>query len=352
MKISYSQTELLPYSLGGLLYTPATNKTIAKKLINKTYDKLNAIVFCLEDSIKKENLRDAEKQLKETLEILEKSGADLPLLFVRVRSCAHLEFIHFFLGAQEHMLTGYVLPKFDMKNSKLYCRKILEYNAHREKPLYIMPILESHAVAGIEGRVSNLAKIKNELDLVKEYVLNVRVGGNDFSNIYGIRRNSRQNIYEIGVIRDILVNIINVFASDYVVSGPVWEYFGTDPNGQWADGLRKEIELDLLNGFVGKTAIHPSQLPVIYDSLKVDINDYRDAKSILGWDAEIGVAKSAAGDRMNELTCHTRWAKRTLIMAKIYGIKTKNPKIEDIVFDGGKLFDKDQQEIKSSGIVR
>ena len=338
MEILYSKTELLPYSLGGLLYTPATNKTIAKKLINKTYDKLNAIVFCLEDSIKEENLKDAERQLKTTLKTLKESGKDVPLLFVRVRSCFHLEFIHYFLGEEEKILTGYVLPKFDMKNSKAYCRKILEYNAHREKPLYIMPILESHAVAEIESRVSNLTKIKNELDLVKEYVLNVRVGGNDFSNIYGIRRNSRQNIYEIGVIRDILVNIINVFASDYVVSGPVWEYFGTDPDGQWADGLRREVELDLLNGFIGKTAIHPSQLPVIYDSLKVDINDYMDAKKILGWDAEIGVSKSAAGDRMNELTCHSKWAKRTLIMAKIYGIKRKTPNTEDLVFEKGKLF--------------
>lgn len=90
--------------------------------------------------------------------------------------------------------------------------------------------------------------------------MNIRVGGNDFSNLYGLRRNEHQNIYEIGVIRDILANIINVFADTYVVSGPVWEYFKKGSDTAWEKGLRKEIELDLLNGFIGKTCIHPSQL--------------------------------------------------------------------------------------------
>ena len=353
MESFYNKSDLIPYSLGGLLYTPATNKTIAQKIINKTYDKLNAIVFCLEDSIKEENLKSAENQLKITLNTLMNSNATLPLIFVRIRSCEHMDFIHYFLGNTENVLTGYVLPKFDMKNSKSYCRKILEYNSHRENKLYIMPILESHAVANVENSISNLTKIKNELDLVKEYVLNVRVGGNDFSNIYGIRRNSRQNIYEIGVIRDILVNIINIFASDYVVSGPVWEYFGTDENAQWANGLRREVELDLLNGFVGKTAIHPSQLPVIFDSLKVDIDDYNDAKKIIDWDAEIGVEKSSAGDRMNELTCHVKWAKKTVIMAKIYGIKDRkdNDASGNIAIPQIKLFETKKGKAASSNSV-
>ena len=77
---------------------------------------------------------------------------------------------------------------------------------------------------------SGTVRAKRKVIKNKRIVLNIRVGGNDFSNMYGLRRNINQNIYEIGVIRDILVNIINVFGADFVVSGPVWEYFGSDAN--------------------------------------------------------------------------------------------------------------------------
>ena len=129
-----------------------------------------------------------------------------------------------------------------------------------------MPILESKTIADVGDRVNNLLIIKRHLDGIRDYVLNIRVGGNDFCNLYGLRRSETQNIYQIGVIRDTLVDIINIFSSDYIVSGPVWEYFGKDYSEPWAIGLRKEIEMDRLNGFIGKTAIHPSQIPIINES--------------------------------------------------------------------------------------
>lgn len=312
----------LPYRVGGLLYTPALNKSIGDKLVRNEIQYLSSLVFCLEDSIEDKSLPAAENQLKSTLLFLKTSNASLPLLFVRIRSVDHLKHIHYLLGNTEDILTGYVLPKFDLSNSTEYCQLIKEYNREREKTLYIMPILESQTVADIGNRVDVLWQIKNQLDDIHEYVLNVRVGGNDLSNMYGLRRKATQNNYQIGVIRDILVNIINVFASNYIVSGPVWEYFGSDPEGEWATGLRKEIELDLLNGFVGKTAIHPSQLPIIYEGLKVTQSDYEDALNILDWDnGGLAVSKSFSGDRMNEVKCHSRWAKRIVALANIYGIK-------------------------------
>lgn len=312
----------MPYRVGGLLYTPALNESIAKRIITNKYDKLTSLALCLEDSINDASLEKAEEQLRETLLTLQSSGVDLPLLFVRVRSVDHLEKIHMLLGEAESILTGYVLPKFDLTNCEAYCQKIREYNINRMNRLYIMPILESKTVADIGNRVDILWAIKGHLDAVHDYILNVRVGGNDFSNMYGLRRSETQNIYQIGVIRDILVNIINVFASDYVVSGPVWEYFGEDNTQPWADGLRKEIELDQLNGFIGKTAIHPSQLPIIYESLKVRKCDYDDASSIINWSTDgLAVAKSADGQRMNEVKCHYKWATRIMALAAIYGIR-------------------------------
>lgn len=320
-----NQGGILSYKVGGLLYTPALNKGIANKIVTQKIKDLTSIAFCLEDSITDNMLTEAEMQLKETLLFLSKSKVELPLVFVRVRSADHLKKVHSLFRECESVITGYVLPKFDLSNCGSFCEQIVEYNASREKPLYIMPILESKAVADIGKRVDNLWAIKQYIDEIREYVLNVRVGGNDFTNMYGIRRTESQTIYQIGVIRDILVDIINVFASDYVVSAPVWEYFGKNESQAWATGLRREIELDQLNGFLGKTAIHPSQLPIIFESLKVRKSDYEDAKTIVGWNGDgLAVAKGYNGQRMNEKKCHEKWAKRVLTLASIYGFRPDN----------------------------
>ena len=213
---------------------------------------MTSIVFCLEDSIKDEALPMAEIELCNTLSKLKESYSELPLLFVRVRTPEHMKKIHKMIEGQEDIITGYILPKFDLTNCDKYSNLIKEYNSNSNKKLYIMPILESSMVADIGCRVPALYELKEKLLRIKEYVLNIRVGGNDFSNMYGLRRNINQNIYEIGVIRDILVNIINVFGADFVVSGPVWEYFGSDANEEWKHGLIRELELDKLNGFIGK----------------------------------------------------------------------------------------------------
>ena len=313
----------LPYQVGGLLYAPAIHPDLADKLADNAYPFLTALALCLEDSIQSEAVEEAEGALCATLAAIRARRSErLPLLFVRVRNPAHLLHLHARLHEEEDMLCGYILPKFDGSNAADYVAACKTINAGRETPLYVMPTLESRVVADIGTRAAELLDIRQHLDSVREYVLNVRVGGNDFCQLYGIRRSATQSIYDIGVIRDILVNILNVFGADYVVSGPVWECFGDEPNGLWAAGLRSELALDRLNGFVGKTAIHPSQLPLIYESLQVTRADYDDALGILNWTPKLlGVAKSTDRSRMNEKSCHTKWAERVLALGQIYGIR-------------------------------
>lgn len=322
-----SVSELLSYKIGGLLYAPAINTGIANKIAQSAYPCLTSMAFCLEDSILDCALPQAEESLLATLQAIKKRvpAEQLPLLFVRVRTPKHLEHIHELLSDVEDILVGYILPKFDSSNGGDYAEIITDINRGREKPLYFMPIIESRLAAVSLHRLEELNRIRNLLSTVQPYILNVRVGGNDFSNIFGMRRPVDRTIYDMGVIRDILVDISSVFSADYVVSGPVWEYFDSEGiRGAWSEGLSRELELDRLNGFTGKTAIHPSQLPIIYDSLKVSEEDYKDALNILGWDSElIGVAKSAEGGRMNEVKCHTRWARKIKILGDIYGIREK-----------------------------
>lgn len=322
-KLELKGKDYLAYRAGALLYSPAINTKIAQKILSHAFGKLPAFAFCLEDSIMNEALRLAETNLKLALQAIRsgKSG-NLPLLFVRVRTPEHLVRVHSLLQEDESVLTGYILPKFDLNNAKEYTSFFADVNKGREKPLYFMPILESSQIADICTRQETLYAIKNILSDIQQYVLGIRVGGNDLCNLYGLRRSVGQTIYDIAVVRNILADIINVFSRDYVVSGPVWEYYGTDVSGAWADGLRAEIALDRLNGFIGKTVIHPSQIQIILDSLSVSRRDYEDAKKLLNWDdKDFGVAKSVSGERMNEVKCHVNWAKKIMALADVYGIK-------------------------------
>jgi len=320
----FDERTRLAYALGGLLYTPPYNPGLADKIADGALPGLTSLAFCLEDAILDEALPQAELELCRSLAALKAKNLDaasLPLLFIRVRTPRHLQHIQELLGDFQQLLCGYILPKFDLSNSSAYIDLIRQINAGRNKPLYFMPILESPMLAEVGSRRSALQQLKDELERVHKYILNVRVGGNDFCSLFGLRRNVRQNIYQISVVRDILADIVNIFSDEYVLSGPVWEYFGDDPDAPWAQGLRAELALDRLNGFVGKTAVHPAQLPIIYDSLKVSRADQADAMRLLDWLPDnLGVAKSADGSRMNELKCHTNWALRTAILAEIYGI--------------------------------
>ncbi|NLI21470.1 MAG: HpcH/HpaI aldolase/citrate lyase family protein [Clostridiales bacterium] len=318
-------TNDLPFRVGALLYTPALREGIADKLEKNAYPCLSSLALCLEDSIRDSALAQAERAACRTLaQIGEKRipPERLPLIFLRIRSPEHMAHIHAMLGADAELLTGYILPKFDLANGHEYLRTLERLPRRDGRPLYAMPILESRMIAEVGTRRHALLHLKDLLDAAGPAVLNVRVGGNDLSNLYGLRRTAAQSVYDIGVIRDVLMDILNVFTADYLVSAPVWEYFGHDPEGAWAEGLRRELALDRMNGFIGKSAVHPAQLPLIRESLRVSRADYQDAAGILHWgSAELGVAKSLDGSRMNEVKCHGRWAARVRALGDLYGFR-------------------------------
>lgn len=312
------EDNFMPYKVGGLLYTPATDRNIVQHLKENTIKYITSLVLCLEDSITDDILGEAEINLKKIMGDL-RNTENLPLLFVRVRTPEHLQHIYDMLGDDAELLTGFVLPKFSLDNADKYLEITDRINSSLNRIMYIMPTVESPVFTTYNG-AEKLEMLKQKIDYAKKYVLNIRVGGNDFLNLYGLRRNIQQNIYQVGVVRNVLVNILNVFSGDYVVSGAVWEYYDNGTDDKWKTGLENELELDRLNGFIGKTAIHPSQLPVIYESLKPCRQDYEDAKHILSWTEKLGVSGSVSGNRMNEVKTHQKWAEKTLILGEIYGI--------------------------------
>ena len=163
-------------------------------------------------------------------------------------------------------------------------------------------------------------KHKDTLDKINELVLNIRVGGNDLCHMFGFRRHSDESIHRIRPISNIFSDIITVYGMDYVVSGPVWEYYA---GSNWDKGLLQEIQDDKLCGFTGKTVIHPNQISIVNSAYRVSRSDFNDAQSILNWNKNSNsfVSGSLSRERMNEYKTHNNWAQQTLFLAEAYGIQ-------------------------------
>lgn len=345
----YSDRSLLQYCLGATMYMPGT-KDFADAIVNKKYPGLASMVMCFEDACEEARVPEAENnsihlldELCRQLDMGTFDYKDLPLIFFRVRSVE--QFKHFSsMLKPEHikLITGFNFPKFNSSNAEAYYNHLVELNEKFGEIIYGMPIIEDYTVAYKESRLAELIAIKAVLDRHKELVLNVRVGGTDFSSCFGVRRGINYTIYDIMTVRDCLMDILNVFTrcNDYTVSGPVWEYFRASkkmkfqphlPNhsiqdtllkrapivNDAVDGLMRELILDQANGFMGKTCIHPTHLNYINGMLAVTREEYEDAEQIIQH-TEGGVIKGSKG--MNEIGPHHRWAEKIIMRARAYGV--------------------------------
>lgn len=329
-----SGKEILQYCVGGLLYMPAS-QSVAEKIIDGRLEKVKSMVLDLEDSLGDDMIGYGQRKIVETFEVLDKAIKDdrtdftiknVPLIFIRIRDFGQMRDIIDELGDMVYILTGFNIPKFDKTNCDKFVQEFKEVHDKVEADcgtsLYMMPIIENKLAMYRQLRMDNLLYINNCLRAISPYVLNIRVGGADFCSIFGIRRGIDECIYDIGAVRSVFSDIINVFGKNYVVSGPVWEYFGKNRGEAWEIGLKNEIKYDKLNGFIGKTCIHPSQLSAIQESLIVSDMDYQDALMILGINVNMqGVKKSAYENRMNEVKTHTKWAQKTIAIAHVYGVR-------------------------------
>lgn len=314
----------LKYSVGALMYSPALNNKIVKTVIKGDLGNQYSLALCLEDTISADMVETAELQVRETFrqlyEAKGKTETYIPKLFIRVREPQQMERVFEMIRPYQEIFTGFIFPKYTVTNAEAYNSALLKVNELSSKKIYMMPILESKDIIDFRTRTAVLGAIKDYIDSMNEYVLNVRVGGNDFSNEFAARRHYDETIYDILPIGQLLGDILTVFSREYVVSGPVWEFFSSD-NDEWKNGLRQELKLDRLNGFIGKTVIHPKQIPVVNEMLKVTSKDYEDAKAILNWDGSgLQVGKSFGGERMNEVRTNYNWAKKTILLSELYGI--------------------------------
>lgn len=314
---------LLSYSVGPLLYCPAANKTVSFSVTNQRFGKNYSLALCLEDTIGDSSVAEAEEilltTLKEITQARSKNGFYLPKLFIRVREPRQMHSLYQRLGDSAGLLTGFIAPKFDLDRGPSYIEELSRINGCSTNPVYMMPILESPLMIHLQKRHEMLYAMKEKLDAVWDLILNVRVGGNDLCHAFGFRRKSAETIYDVRPVANILSDIMTVFGIDYILSGPVFEYY--DGPG-WKEGLEEEVRKDRLNGFVGKTVIHPNQIEVVNRGYAVSQSDYDDASTIINWqpDSLLLVSGSSENGRMNEYKTHYNWARRTLALHSVYGL--------------------------------
>ena len=241
------------------------------------------------------------------------------------------------------MLAGINFPKFNTDNGEIYFSRLKKLNEDLGEILYGMPIIEDPKVAFKESRISELLGIRAILDKYYDLVLQVRVGATDFSSCFGVRRGVDYSIYDIATVRECLSDVLNIFSrnNDYIVSGPVWEYFRASKQmmnkdlpkygfedyllrrklivNPEVDGLLREVILDKANGFVGRTVIHPSHVIYVNALQAVTKEEYTDAVNILQSEKD-GVFKGESGNKMNEVKPHTSWASKIYMRGRAYGV--------------------------------
>lgn len=346
----YTERDLLQYCLGATMYMPGI-KDFAPKILSGAIPGLTTMVMCFEDACPEDRVPEAEENVHKLLDTVSTavengslSKEKVPLIFVRIRNLA--QFKHFAEGLTKHQvksLCGINFPKFNAENGYEYYAYLKDLNEKFGEIIYGMPIIEDPEVAYKETRMQELMGIKKILDKYRNLVLQVRVGGTDFSSVFGVRRGVDYSIYDIMTVRECLADIVNVCGrnNDYVISGPVWEYFRAPKSLMFEelpkhnledylmrrvpivnneiDGLLREVILDKANGFVGRTVIHPTHIKFVNALMAVTKEEYDDACMILG-NSSGGVLKGTGANKMNEVKPHTNWATKVYMRARAYGV--------------------------------
>ena len=198
----------------------------------------------------------------------------------------------------------------------LFCRNSTKavFHAYFDQlqgtPFKVMPTLETKEVFDFNA----MTELRKGLlqDDIAQRILMLRIGGNDLMNLLGIRRPRSFTLYETP-IGNVIAQLVTIFKPyGFSLSAPVFEYLDDVAT------LQKEIQLDLAHGLIGKTAIHPTQVPAIESAYAVDVEDYEMAISLSDREAP---AVFKMHNAMCEVATHQQWAESIINREMCYGVK-------------------------------
>jgi citrate lyase beta subunit len=349
-----SPARVLSAALGATLYSPATRPRLADDVLKQGAHGVVSMVLCLEDSISDAEVVAGEENLvRQLTDLAGRPGADLPLLFVRVREPEQIGDLVRRLGPAVAVLSGFVLPKFTAERGLPFLEALTAAESASGRRLFAMPVLESPELLYRESRVETLEGIFRAVDKYRDRVLALRLGVTDFCSSYGLRRGPDMTAYDIQVVASVISDVVNMLGradgTGFTVTGPVWEYFRVQERmfkpqlrqspfleveatalrqkliEHAMDGLLREISLDRANGLLGKTCIHPSHVLPVHALSVVSHEEFSDAQDILRPERDGGgVLRSAYTNKMNEVKPHRAWAERTLLRAEVFGVANED----------------------------
>lgn len=287
--------------LGASLYVPATHPDLSSIAAAEKLSNVRSIIFCTEDAVASADLGSALICLAEAL--IHLNPADGRRRFVRVRNPEIMRQVLGMSGADR--LDGFVLPKVTADNLDTY----MEHLENRGNSTHwVMPTLETREVFN-DSSVQDLLR-KMDSTRYRERILTLRIGGNDLLSLLRMRRPRGRTIYETP-IGQVIARLATTFIPyGFSLSAPVFEHLDD------VQTLRREIEEDLNHGLLGKTAIHPDQVPLIERHYRVREQDVEAALRILHHDAP-GVFKFHQS--MCEPATHRPWAHSVLEAARYFG---------------------------------
>lgn len=287
--------------LGASLYVPATHPNLVAIAAGEKLAEVRSVIFCTEDAVADADLPLALENLRMALPHLRRHNGFYR--FVRVRNPVILR--HCLGQPGIDAIDGFVLPKVTAANIEQY----MEHFPDDQEEYWIMPTLETREVFQ-DADMQHLVRLIDAAPW-RHRILCLRIGGNDLLSLLRIRRPRGRTIYETP-IGYVIARLATTFIPyGFCLSAPVFEYFDD------METLGREIEADLNHGLVGKTAIHPSQVPLIESHYRVDQKDLEAARLTLSHDAP-GVFK--LHQSMHEPATHRPWAHSIVATARIFGI--------------------------------
>ncbi|MDO9423098.1 MAG: HpcH/HpaI aldolase/citrate lyase family protein [Methylobacter sp.] len=292
------QKKFSPWCLGASLYMPAHRLDLMDCANGEKLSALRSMIFCTEDAVSHSELDSSLRHLELCLQGFRETPQRFR--FIRARNP---EILARLLALPDiEKIDGFVLPKFNETNFHAY------FDQLQGTDFKVMPTLETKDVFDV-GAMTELRQ-GLEQDAVFARIFMLRIGGNDLMNILGIRRPRSMTLYETP-LGHVIAQLATVFKPyGFSLSAPVFEYLDDSVT------LQKEIRLDLAHGLTGKTAIHPTQVPVIEAMYSVDSGDYEMALALI---RKSSPAVFRMHDAMCELATHQQWGQDIIDRQRCYG---------------------------------
>ena len=290
--------------LGASLYVPSSHRELVQIAQRHRLPEMRSLIFCTEDAVTLEELPSALANLQQALPMLQSVTGQTR--FVRVRNPQVMKQVLAMPGVDR--LDGFVLPKVTRSILPEYL-DLLRGHQH-----CIMPTLETKEVFDEREMIALREMIEHEA--VASRILTLRIGGNDLLSLLGMRRPRGKTLYQTP-LGQVIARLVTTFKpSGFNLSAPVFEYL------EDRETLLREVGEDMDHGLVGKTAVHPDQVPHIESCYRVHAHDLEMADRILAHDAP---AVFKMHGSMCEPSTHRNWAQRMRSSACNFGLKEAGP---------------------------